>query len=157
MALDLSVRSEGGNGLSAPVDSAPAGHRQDEYVSHVAVYRREFRNWLRELDWADEWRNAAFDTSEDELAYHATILSRLHDAGWTRYGWPEDAGGLGGTEVHRAAYFDELAAAMLPVPEQHWTLEVIGPALYQYAPHLAAEYLPNYLQGKPRRRQGAAW
>ncbi|TPG36593.1 acyl-CoA dehydrogenase family protein [Mycolicibacterium hodleri] len=134
--------------MSAPVDSAAvACLRRDEYVSQVATYRHEFRTWLRELDWADEWRTAAFDNVEDELVFHSTILARLYEAGWNRYGWPEDAGGFGGTEVHRAAYFEELAAAMLPVPEQHWTLEVIGPATYRYAPHLAAEYLPNYLRG----------
>ncbi|MBJ7336434.1 acyl-CoA dehydrogenase family protein [Mycolicibacterium sp.] len=133
--------------MSAPVDTPVVAGRRDEYVSDVATYRREFRNWLRELDWADEWRSARFDTAEGELAYHATILSRLHEAGWNRYGWPEDAGGYGGTEIHRAAYFEELAAAMLPVPEQHWTLEVIGPATYEYAPHLAAAFLPNYLSG----------
>jgi acyl-CoA dehydrogenase len=133
--------------LSAPVDSAVVGHRQDEYVSQLAVYRQEFRRWLRELDWVDEWRKAAFDNAEDELAFHSSVLSRLYEAGWNRYGWPEDAGGLGGTEMHRAAYFEELAAAMLPVPEQHWTLEVVGPATHQYAPHLATQYLPNYLRG----------
>jgi alkylation response protein AidB-like acyl-CoA dehydrogenase len=111
------------------------------------VYREDFRQWLRELDWADEWRSVHFDNAEDELAYHATILSRVHEAGWNRYGWPEAAGGFGGTEIHRAVYFEELAAAMLPVPEQHWTLEVLGPALFKYAPELAAEYLPNYLRG----------
>jgi acyl-CoA dehydrogenase len=133
--------------LSAPVDSAVAGHRHDEYVSDIAVYRQDFRRWLNELDWADEWRSAHFDNAEDELAYHATILSRVYEAGWNRYGWPEAAGGLGGTELHRAVYFEELAAAMLSVPEQHWTLEVIGPAVHHYAPHLAAEFLPNYLRG----------
>jgi alkylation response protein AidB-like acyl-CoA dehydrogenase len=133
--------------LSAPVDSAVAGRRHDEYVSQVAVYREDFRRWLRELDWAGEWRSAAFDNAEEELAYHATILARVHEAGWNRYGWPESAGGFGGTEIHRAVYFEELAAAMLPVPEQHWTLEVLGPALFKYAPELAAQYLPNYLRG----------
>jgi alkylation response protein AidB-like acyl-CoA dehydrogenase len=133
--------------LSAAVDSAVAGQRHDEYVSQVAAYRADFRRWLSELDWADEWRSASFDNAEDELAYHATILSRLHDAGWNRYGWPETAGGFGGTEIHRAVYFEELAAAMLPVPEQHWTLEVIGPAVHHFAPHLGAEFLPNYLRG----------
>jgi acyl-CoA dehydrogenase len=116
-------------------------------VSQVALYRQDFRRYLRELDWADEWRSASFDNAEDELAYHATVLARLSEAGWNRYGWPEAAGGLGGTEIHRAAYFEELAAAMLPAPEQHWTLEVIGPALYHYAPQLAAQYLPGYLRG----------
>ena len=133
--------------MSAAIDSALAGGRHDEYVSNVAVYRGEFRRWLDELDWADEWRSAAFDTAEDELAYHATVMSRVYEAGWNRYGWPEAAGGFGGTEIHRAVYFEELAAAMLPVPEQHWTLEVLGPALFKYAPELAAEYLPNYFRG----------
>ncbi|MCW2555863.1 MAG: putative acyl-CoA dehydrogenase [Mycobacterium sp.] len=140
------MHSGRGNGLSAPVDSTLAD-RREEYVSRVATYREDFRTWLRDLDWADEWRSAHFDSAEGELAYHATVLSRLHEAGWNRYGWPEAAGGFGGTEIHRAVYFEELAAAMLPVPEQHWTLEVIGPALYQHAPDLAAQYLPNYLSG----------
>jgi hypothetical protein len=122
-----------------------SGHRQ--YVSDIAAYRRDFRDWLAGLDWADEWRTSAFDTAEDELAYHAMVLSRVYEAGWNRYGWPEAAGGYGGTEIHRAIYFEELAAAMLPVPEQHWTLEVLGPALFKYAPELAARYLPNYFRG----------
>lgn len=133
--------------MSAPVNNAVAGQCRDEYVSDLAAYRHAFRNWLGDLDWVDEWRSSAFDNAEDELGYHATILSRVYEAGWNRYGWPEAAGGFGGTELHRAVYFEELAAAMLSVPEQHWTLEVLGPALFKYAPKLAAEYLPNYLSG----------
>ncbi len=133
--------------MSAPVhDAVNAGH-QHEYVSQIATYREDFRRWLRDLDWADEWRNASFDNTEDELAYHAVVLSRVYEAGWNRYGWPEQAGGFGGTEIHRAVYFEELAAAMLPVPEQHWTLEVLGPAVIKYAPELAERYLPNYMRG----------
>lgn len=127
--------------------AAAAGSVNADYVHDLAAYRRSFARYLRELDWIDEWRNASFDNAEDELAYHATVLSRIYQDGWNRYGWPEDAGGLGGTEQHRAVYFEELAAALLPAPEQHWTLEVIGPAVYHYAPALAAEYLPNYLRG----------
>ncbi|MGA9490169.1 MAG: acyl-CoA dehydrogenase family protein [Mycobacterium sp.] len=140
--------------MSAPVDSTVASIRHPEYLSDVAAYRQDLRNWLSELDWADEWRTTAFDTAEDELAYHATVLARVYEAGWNRYGWPETAGGFGGTEIHRAIYFEELAAAMLPVPEQHWTLEVLGPALFKYAPELAAAYLPNYLRGAEWWGQG---
>jgi acyl-CoA dehydrogenase len=131
--------------VAASVDSATAP--ASDYVRDVATYRQDFRRYLRELEWADQWRNAAFDNSEDELEFHSTVLSRLYQDGWNRYGWPKDAGGLGGTEVHRAVYFEELAAALLPAPEQHWTLEVIGPAVHHYAPALAAEFLPNYLRG----------
>jgi acyl-CoA dehydrogenase len=133
--------------MSAPVDDTVNASRQHDYVSEIALYRQDLRRFLRDLDWADEWRNAAFDNAEDELAYHAVVLSRLYEAGWNRFGWPEAVGGLGGNEIHRAVYFEELAAAMLPVPEQHWTLEVLGPALFKYAPDQAARYLPNYLRG----------
>jgi acyl-CoA dehydrogenase len=133
--------------LSAPVDDAVNASRQGDYVSQIALYRHDFRRYLRDLDWADEWRNASFDNTEDELAYHATVLARIYAAGWNRFGWPEQAGGFGGTEIHRAVYFEELAAAMLRVPEQHWTLEVLGPAVIKYAPELAERYLPNYLRG----------
>ena len=133
--------------MSAPVDDAVSSSRQREYVSQIATYREDLRRYLRDLDWADEWRNASFDNTEDELAYHAVVLSRMYEAGWNRYGWPEQAGGFGGTEIHRAVYFEELAAAMLPVPEQHWTLEVLGPAVIKYAPELAERYLPNYMRG----------
>jgi acyl-CoA dehydrogenase len=138
---------EGGTGLSAPVDSAVTGHRQDEYVSHTAVYRQDFRRYLGDLDVADEWRAAAFTSAEDGLAHDATVMARLYADGWNRYGWPEAAGGLGGNEIHRAVYYEELGHAMLPIPAQHWTLETLGPALLKFAPGLAAAHLPGYLSG----------
>ena len=133
--------------MSAPVDSALAGRRQDEYVAHVAVYREGFRRYLGDLDVADDWRAAAFTSAEDGLAHDATVMARLYADGWNRYGWPEAAGGLGGNEIHRAVYYEELGHAMLPIPAQHWTLETLGPALLKFAPGLAATYLPGYLAG----------
>jgi alkylation response protein AidB-like acyl-CoA dehydrogenase len=84
-----------------------------DYVSHVALYRQDFRRYLRNLDWAQSWRSASFST-EDGLAHDARTLTRLHEAGWNRYGWPQSAGGLGGDEIHSALYYEELAYAMLP-------------------------------------------
>jgi alkylation response protein AidB-like acyl-CoA dehydrogenase len=132
--------------MSAPTgDSALRTSR--DYVSQVALYRQDFRHYLRNLDWADDWRSAAFTTAEDGLAHDAGVLARLYEAGWNRYGWPESAGGLGGDEIHRAVYYEELGYAMLPVPAQHWTLETLGPALLKFAPDLAAEHVPGYLSG----------
>ncbi|MGO9155384.1 acyl-CoA dehydrogenase family protein [Mycobacterium sp.] len=118
-----------------------------DYTSDVAYYRQDFRGYLQNLDWADAWRSASFDNAEESLAFDAQILARLHQAGWSRYGWPREAGGLGGSEIHRAVYYEELAHAMLPVPGQHWTIETLGPALLRFAPDLAAQYLPYYLSG----------
>lgn len=133
--------------MPAPADSAVTGRRHDEYVAQVAVYRQEFRRYLCELDTADQWRSAAFTSAEDGLAHDATVMARLYADGWNRYGWPESAGGLGGNEIHRAVYYEELGHAMLPIPAQHWTLETLGPALLKFAPHLGAQYLPGYLSG----------
>jgi acyl-CoA dehydrogenase len=133
--------------LSTPVDDAVRSARRPDYVAQLALYRNDFRRYLGNQDWAGEWRSAAFTTTEDGLAHDARILSRLHADGWNRYGWPESAGGLGGSELHRAVYYEELGYAMLPVPAQHWTLETLGPALLAYAPQLAAKHLPAYLSG----------
>src|SRR5271168_4310873 len=118
-----------------------------DLVTDVALYRQRFRRYLQELEWADEWRRAAFTSAEDGLSFDATVLSRLHAGGWNRYGWPEEAGGVGGDEIHRAVYYEELGHAMLPIPAQQWTLETLGPALIRFAPALAAQYLPHYLDG----------
>jgi hypothetical protein len=135
-----------GGRLSAPVDSAIDSSRR-LYVSDVASYRQDFRRYLRDLEPAGEWRAAAFTSAEDGLAHDAQVMAQLHADGWNRYGWPEAAGGLGGNEIHRAVYYEELGYAMLPIPAQHWTLETLGPALLKFAPGLAAAYLPGYLSG----------
>lgn len=125
-----------------------------DYVSQRAAYRQDLRRYLADQDWVQGWRAAAFDNAEDSIAYDASVLSKMHAAGWTRYGWPRQCGGLGGNELHRATYYEELSAAMLPVPAQCWTLEVLGPALLKFAPTLAAEYLPRYLCGAEWWAQG---
>ena len=88
------------------------------------------------------------------MEYDATVMARLYDAGWSRYGWPAEVGGFGGDVLHRAIFYDALAAARLPIPAQRWTLEVLGPSLVLFAPHLAAEFLPRYLRGQEWWGQG---
>lgn len=136
--------------MSSPV----SGDRRDDYVTQVALYRQDLREYLRTLDCAEEWREAASMTAEQGLEHDASVMARLHADGWNRYGWPEDAGGFGGNEVHRAVYFEELGHAMLPIPAQAWTLEVMGPAVLKFAPELAARYLPGYLAGSEWWGQG---
>ena len=127
---------------------------QTDYLSDRAAYRQDLRGYLAEQSWVRRARSAVFDSSEESMTHDASVLSRLYDAGWNRYGWPEQAGGLGGNELHRAIYYEELSAAMVPIPAQCWTLEVLGPAMLKFAPQLAAEYLPQYLRGAEWWAQG---
>jgi alkylation response protein AidB-like acyl-CoA dehydrogenase len=140
--------------VSFPVNNGVSDGRRDAYLSQVAEYRQDLREYLRTLDCAEQWRSAASMTAEQGLEHDASVMARLHADGWNRYGWPEAAGGFGGNEVHRAVYFEELGHAMLPIPAQAWTLEVMGPAVLEFAPQLAAEYLPGYLDGSEWWGQG---
>lgn len=116
------------------------------YAADVTAYREAFRGYLAGIEWADEWRRPSSSTAEG-MRHDTVVLRRLFEAGWNRYGWPVAAGGLGGDVLHRAAYYEELAYAMLPVPAQQWTLEVLAPVLLAIAPALAQQHLPKYLDG----------
>ena len=117
-----------------------------DYSADVTAFRVDFRKYLETVDWP-EWSSAAFESAEDQMAFDATVMARLFADGWNRWGWPVEAGGLGGGELHRAAYYEELGRAMLPIPAQHWTLETLGPALIKFAPQLAGTHLVGYLNG----------
>ncbi|MDA3663685.1 acyl-CoA dehydrogenase family protein [Mycobacterium xenopi] len=134
--------------------STAVAERRRDYVADVALYRQDFRRYLAGLDWADDWREAFFSSTEDGLAHDARVMALLHDVGWNRFGWPEQAGGLGGNEIHRAVYYEELGNAMLPIPAQQWSLEVLGPAVLKFAPQLAEQHLPAYLSGSEWWAQG---
>ncbi|MDZ7886428.1 MAG: acyl-CoA dehydrogenase family protein [Mycobacterium sp.] len=131
-----------------PERLAPAGPgQQPGLATDVALFRRSFRRYLADLDCAGEWRSAAHISAEDSMSHDSGVLARLYRDGWSRYGWPLQVGGLGGNEIHRAVYYEELGRVGIPVPAQHWTLETLGPALVRFAPALAHTHLPDYLSG----------
>ncbi len=131
--------------MTAPTADTVVGS-PGRYAGDVTAYREAFRSYLAGIDWADEWRRPSTSTVEG-MRHDTLVLQRLFAAGWNRYGWPVAAGGLGGDVLHRAVYYEELAYAMLPVPAQQWTLEVLAPVLLDIAPTLAQQHLPKYLDG----------
>ncbi|WP_405136533.1 acyl-CoA dehydrogenase family protein [Nocardia sp. NBC_01388] len=125
-----------------------------EHNLDLAEYRQGLRRMLADRnDTLDRWRRH-YATVEETVAEHAQLVRLLHDSGWSRYGWPESVGGVGGDERHRAMLYDELAAAGLPIPEQYLPLETLGPAMLHFAPEAAAELLPAYLRGDEWWGQG---
>ncbi|GGL13704.1 acyl-CoA dehydrogenase family protein [Nocardia jinanensis] len=116
------------------------------FATDLTAYRTALREYLSGDELGD-WRSRHYSTTEERIAHHALLMGELYHGGWNRYGWPVEAGGLGGDERHRAVLYDELAAAGLPVPTPHLLLETLGPPTIRFAPALAAEYLPNYLRG----------
>lgn len=77
------------------------------------------------------------------------LQALLFDTGWSRVGWPEPAGGLGGSPLCRAAMFELLTEHGIPLPEGYLTLEILAPVLFVYAPQLT-RFFPPLLRGDER-------
>ena len=115
-------------------------------------FRLGFAEWLRQ----ETYHHAAGDrlSLEERISRGARLIGALHEAGWNRYGWPIDVGGMGGDIRHRAVLYDELGRAGVDIPEQNVILEVVGPALVAFAPDVAARRLPAVLRGEDILCQG---
>jgi alkylation response protein AidB-like acyl-CoA dehydrogenase len=90
----------------------------------------------------------------DQLAQSRQMMKWLYDGGWIRWGWPEAVGGLGGSPLMRCQILERLALAGYDIPEHLMVLEVVGPAVVNHAPHLAAQRLPAALRGEELWSQG---
>ncbi|MGD1241557.1 acyl-CoA dehydrogenase family protein [Mycobacterium seoulense] len=82
------------------------------------------------------------------------MMKWLYDGGWSRWGWPEAVGGIGGSPLVRCQILERLALAGYPIPEHLLVLEVVGPAVANHAPRLAAARLPAALRGDELWSQG---
>ncbi|WP_238006473.1 acyl-CoA dehydrogenase family protein [Dactylosporangium sp. AC04546] len=116
--------------------------------------RLQLTNWMRQHE-ADiaPFRERKHDV-DAALEQDARIRALLWTDGWTRWGWPEDCGGLGGDERHRAVVVDVLAEHGLPIPESFGALEVLAQTIITFAPAIAREHLPRVLRGEALWCQG---
>jgi acyl-CoA dehydrogenase len=124
-------------------------------ATDVTTHARELAAWLD--DHADDlapYRHRAPGGLDAAVEHDRGLLALLHRAGWSRHGWPEEVGGLGGPVALRAVLYDELAAADVEVPEAYVILETLGPLLVAFAPQLAARHLPRFLGGDEVWGQG---
>lgn len=114
-------------------------------------FRAALQAWLAEND-----LNPPDDHSlEGHIRQFARVQKALYDAGWSRYGWPEHAGGLGGPAMLRAIVGEEVVGRRLAEPGPYSMLEVLAPTMIDYAPEaLAAEMVPKLLSGEEQWCQG---
>jgi alkylation response protein AidB-like acyl-CoA dehydrogenase len=92
---------------------------------------------------------------EQRVRAMSDLMAVLFDAGWSRYGWPEEVGGLGGTILHRAAMWEALARHGVPGMALFEHLEVLAPTLAAKGPRpLVADLLPELLAGRQLWCQG---
>jgi alkylation response protein AidB-like acyl-CoA dehydrogenase len=112
-----------------------------------AEYMQALSEFLRSDPRIDAYRGFR-PTDLERGAEHLRGLQRiLFDEGWSRLGWPERCGGLGGDPALRATLFETLWNFDILIPEGYTTLEILVPVLLVYAPNLAEEMFPALLRG----------
>jgi alkylation response protein AidB-like acyl-CoA dehydrogenase len=118
---------------------------------NVQQFRADLRAWLDEHDLAP----GPDHSLHGHIKQLARVHSALYQAGWMRYGWPEDVGGLGGPAMLRAIVGEEVVGRRLAEPGPYSMVEVLAPTMIDYAPPaLAAEMVPRLLSGREQWCQG---
>ncbi|MEE2032899.1 acyl-CoA dehydrogenase family protein [Rhodococcus chondri] len=118
---------------------------------NVSEFRSRVRTWLDENDLTPAPRL----TFDEQVVQLGRVRRALYDAGWMRYGWPAEIGGLGGPAVLRAVLGEEVATRELAEPGIYSMVEVLAPTMISYArPELAAEMVPRLLNGEEQWCQG---
>lgn len=118
-------------------------------------FRGGFRSWLTEHGDDLEPVRSLPRELDAQFAVQRQFQRRLFDAGWLRRGWPEAAGGLGGSVVARGALAEELTVAGYTFPLAVSMIEVLGPAVLKFgSPELVAEMFPLLLSGEEFWCQG---
>ncbi|MFG3022407.1 acyl-CoA dehydrogenase family protein [Streptomyces sp. NPDC048254] len=108
---------------------------------------RDLAAWCAHAAELKPLREPEPESLEDLVEFERPAQQALWDAGWTRWGWPEEVGGLGGSAVLRGVVYDTLWSSGVRAPEAMLTLETLGPALHTFAPHLARRYWGPCVRG----------
>jgi alkylation response protein AidB-like acyl-CoA dehydrogenase len=129
---------------------APSSHLALPLASEISFAELDgaFQAWLD--DRSDQHASFKIEPSEfdDKLILMLAFQRELFDAGWARYGWPEENGGLGGTVLHRATIVEVLERNGFPPRHVFEHLDILPPALTQYAqPELLEKVFLKTLRG----------
>jgi alkylation response protein AidB-like acyl-CoA dehydrogenase len=132
-------------------DDAERSDEEERRVVNVEQFRADLRAWLDENDLTP----APDHSLEGQIRQLVRVHRTLYDAGWMRYGWPAEVGGLGGPVVLRAIVGEEVVGRRLAEPGPYSMVEVLAPTMIDYAPAgLAAEMVPRLLSGREQWCQG---
>ncbi|MFI5041152.1 MAG: acyl-CoA dehydrogenase family protein [Acidimicrobiales bacterium] len=121
----------------------------------VRVFAAELESWLTRGHAGVRAVETPIRSYPERVAAMQGLMLELFEAGWARYGWPPELGGLGGTVLHRAAMWEALARHGVPGMALFEHLEILAPTLVAMGPHgFVAEALPAFLSGRQLWAQG---
>lgn len=121
----------------------------------VREFAASLEEWLQEPPAELQAATKPQPSTDSHMAAMRDLMGALYAAGWSRYGWPERVGGLGGSILHRAALWEALARHGVTGMAAFEHLEVLGPTLLELAPAgFTAEMFPRFLDGTEAWCQG---
>jgi alkylation response protein AidB-like acyl-CoA dehydrogenase len=123
-------------------------------LADVEEFRLALRDRLARDDGLNALRDRVPERHADVVAWGQELTRLLWNEGWKRWGWRPEDGGYGGGPLHRAAYYDEIVRADLPMPDSDYVLEVLADATRKFAPALADRHLGDYVSGRTLWCQG---
>jgi alkylation response protein AidB-like acyl-CoA dehydrogenase len=124
-------------------------------ATDLRTFAEGFERWLAGRPPALARAQAAIPDYPRRVEAMATWMAALYDAGWSRFGWPVDLGGLGGSILHRAAMWEALARHGVRGMALFEHLEILAPTLAVHGPRsFVAEALPAFLSGRELWCQG---
>ena len=114
----------------------------------LAEFKAAVDRWLDEHQEELACDFEGIGTLDQQMAQLRKVMRLGYDAGFTRMGWPERVGGLGGSTLLRAYLGEALTARRLVEPGIYSMPEVLAPTMIYYAPaELAAAMVPRLLRG----------
>jgi alkylation response protein AidB-like acyl-CoA dehydrogenase len=121
----------------------------------LSTFRKELDDWLDEHERELAPEHEGRGTLAEEMTQLAKVKRLAFDAGWSRWGWPERVGGLGGSSILRAYLGEALTLRDIVEPDVYCMTEVLAPTMIDFAePELAAEVVPRLLRGDETWCQG---
>lgn len=122
--------------------------------STLEDFARAVDRWLIDNEASLSARWAESVTLDAQMEYLRELFAALWDSGCSRWGWPEEIGGFGGSPLFRAVLAEKLALAGL-APTFATMPEVLAvPFAAAASKELVATYLRPYLQGRDWWCQG---
>src|SRR5579864_886026 len=120
------------------------------------AFRNEVRTWL-DLNLPAEWRHRGVGgyREDDETELQRQWQGRLHEGGWLKLAWPEEAGGRAATPVMQAIYQEEMAKAGAPGILGRLGVTLLAPTLLAHGSDWQKQaYVEQILSGEIIACQG---
>src|SRR6202140_574664 len=120
------------------------------FTAEEEVFRDEVRTWLKanlDAEWSNGGVGGFREDADEEM--QRQWQRRLHEGGWLKLAWPQEAGGRAATPVMQAIFQEEMARAGAPGILGRLGVSLLAPTLLAHGSEWQKDtYLEKILSGE---------